>query len=109
MSLLRDLGKRIPLVGGQALLAVLVGYFTYHAIHGGRGLNALLERRDQVAEARTAHASLSAERQRIENKVQRLRRPSLDPDLLEEEAMKLLNLGHPDDYVIMLTPGEADR
>ena len=83
MSLLRDLRRRIPLVGKQALLAAVVGYFAYHAVQGQRGLKSWNDMRQQVVEAEMTLDALVAERVRIENKVTRLRRPSLDTDLLE--------------------------
>ncbi len=85
-----------------ALLAV---YFSYHLVQGEHGLIAYLELRGQVA-ARLAELDvLQAEKSKFAHRVRLLRPDSLDPDLLDEQARRMLGFAHPDEFVIF-TSGE---
>ena len=95
---------------GAAAPALLIGaalYLGYHTVHGERGLRAWLHTSAEVANLRTELAVARAERARLENRVVRLRPDSLDPDLLEERARAVLNLGHRDDLVILAPAPQA--
>ena len=49
---------------------------------------------------RSELAALQAERATIANKTRRLSSRHLDPDLLDEQARKVLGLGRPDEIII---------
>jgi len=83
-----------------------MAYFSYHAIHGDRGLTAWWALRHGIEEVRTELAMVSAERQRLEHRVRLLRDDHLHPDMLDERARGMLNLIGPDELVI-LTPQAA--
>jgi cell division protein FtsB len=89
---------------GGAVFAVvmiaLMGYLTFAALQGEHGLFSLLRVEAQEARLRGELATVQAERAAIANKTRRLSSDSLDPDLLDEQARKVLGLGRPDELII---------
>ena len=75
-------------------------YVGYQSVQGERGLLGWVERSAEVERTRAEVAALAEERSRLEHRVSRLRTDNLDLDLLDQEARRLLNLGHPDEEVI---------
>ena len=88
-------------------LALVIGYFAWHAVHGKRGLIAWVDLNHRLDMAKAELASLQSERQALERRVAGLREDAIDPDLLEEELRKLGYVG--DREVIILTPDRAKR
>ena len=88
----------------QPLMAIAVlGYFGFHALHGDRGLLAYQELGQQLAVAQSVHAEVRMEKEKLQARVAALRPESLDPDMLEERALALLNFGSSQDIVILRT------
>jgi cell division protein FtsB len=88
----------------SAVLAVLIAYFSFHALTGERGL-LTSEQRDETLVQRTAELQqVRAERMDLEARARLLRDSSLSADLLEERARSLLGFADPDDYVIRTKP-----
>jgi cell division protein FtsB len=85
----------------------LVVYFGYHMVDGSRGLPAWWQVRAELEASRTEYARLKLERAALERKVVHLRRSSLDPDLLDEQARGMLSLAGPDDVIILLDPADG--
>lgn len=100
MGAFKEVRKRFRKVLGPTLGICIVGYFAYHAMQGERGLNAWLDLKQKVAEAKVVETKIEGERHLWEQRVKLLRPDSLDPDLLEERARVMLNYGHPDETVI---------
>ena len=75
-------------------------YVGYQSVQGERGLLGWVERSAEVEKTRAEVAALAEERRRLERRVSQLRTESLDLDLLDQEARRLLNLGHPDEEVL---------
>lgn len=84
---------------GTLLLVLIFGYFLYHIISGENGFLSMIEISKKVTEAREELDSVSSERLRLENKVSLLRDESLDPDLLDEQARRLLGYVAEDETV----------
>ena len=68
----------------------LVCYLSFAALQGEHGLFSLLEVEAEEARLQERLSGLRAERAVIENKTNRLSVDSLDPDLLDEQARKVL-------------------
>lgn len=87
-------------------LACVLGlaYAIYHGVQGERGLLAWIDRSAAVERARADAAALAEERRRLERRVSLLRTESLDLDLLEEQARRLLNMGQPDEQILLHGP-----
>ena len=78
-------------------------YLAYHTVEGDRGLIAWMRLSDQVRTLEHEVATTRRDRIQVEQRVTMLRPESLDPDLLEERARVVLNLGHRDDRIILNT------
>lgn len=72
------------------------------AIAGPSGLIALGEQRRELAQRQDDVARLTAERDRLRNRVHLLDPRSADPDLAGELLRSELNVAHPDEMVMLL-------
>ena len=75
-------------------------YVGYQSVQGERGLLRWVERAAEVEKTRAEVAALADEREKLERRVSQLRTDNLDLDLLDQEARRLLNLGHPDEEIL---------
>ena len=75
-------------------------YVGYQSVQGERGLFGWIERSAEVEKTHAEVAALAEKRRQLERRVSQLRTESLDLDLLDQEARRLLNLGHPDEEVL---------
>lgn len=78
------------------------GFFVWHAYHGERGVEADLETRKQMAEIEAKLRGVRAEKAEWQKRVDLLRGPVVDRDLLDEEARNLLNRVNKADLVVIL-------
>ena len=89
---------------GGAVYAVIVialmCYLTFAALQGEHGLFRLFQVEAQETALRAELAELQAERALVANKARRLSTEHLDPDLLDEQARRILGLGRPDEMII---------
>ena len=85
-----------PLVG-----AALAIYFGYYAVYGQRGLMAVAQLEERISAAQEMLQLETERRAALERRVALLRPGSLDPDLLEERARILLNMGRGSDLIIL--------
>ena len=102
MDSFRDIRSRIRRVAFHVIAAAVVGYFVYHAVEGDRGVKRWAELQSDLGDARMQQAELRDERETLEARVNLLRRSNLDPDLLEEQAKRVLNYGRSDEFIILL-------
>ena len=101
MSLLHELRIRARHVLLPAFGVSAVVYFAYHGVNGDRGLLAWRTLERQAASARAELGRTRGEREALERRVQLLYAESLDPDMLDESARRLLNYGRPEEIVIL--------
>jgi len=92
----------VPMLG-----ALLLAYFGYHAIEGDRGLLAYLRLTQEIKKAEISRDLIQADRVQIERRVALLRPDGVDPDMLDERARLMLNLGRRDELTIMLQRADA--
>ncbi|HEX5690788.1 MAG TPA: septum formation initiator family protein [Roseiflexaceae bacterium] len=102
MAILQQLRKRQRHVILPLLFAVVFGYFAYHMMEGGRGVFAFRHLREEVGKAEETLTEVGATRKTWERRVALLRSQSLDPDMLDERARALLNVGKPDEVMIVI-------
>ena len=107
MTLVAELRRRAKTITLQVLAASVVGYFAYHAVQGEHGILRLLRLNQDLRLAEAEEARLAAEHQTLQRRVRLMRPDSLDPDMLEERALQMLNFGRDSDFVI-LTPEGAE-
>lgn len=86
----------LPVLGLGAL-----AYLGYHFFEGERGLKASWSVEKRLAKAKAERTALTAERERLESRVDLLREGSLDRDMLDERLRQMLNLVQPNDIVIL--------
>lgn len=80
-------------------LALLLGYFVFHCIYGNKGVIAYLKVNRQLEKAYDELKLLRAERIELEHNVKLLRTESLDKDMLDEQARKVLGIAAPSEQV----------
>jgi len=107
MAIGHILRRRARFVLVPVLGALLVAYFGYHAIEGDRGLLAYLKLTQELKKAEISRDLIAADRQIIERRVALLRPDGVDPDMLDERARLMLNLGRRDELTIMLQCSDA--
>ena len=95
-----DWYSRARLVAGPVVGACAIAYFTYHGIHGERGLLAWRVLEQRVAEAQIQLEALEEDRRILQSRVDYLYPKSLHPDLLDEWARRMLNYAHPEEIII---------
>ena len=81
-----------------ACLLVTV-YFTYHGIYGNRGLLRLEQIHQERLQEEAVAAEVAQKKELLQKKVQALKEGA--PDLIQEEALRVLNMGSEDDLVIL--------
>ena len=101
MTTLREIRRRARNVIGPFLGLTAVVYFGYHTVQGDRGLFAWWRLKQEVRQAEETLASIQSERDRLDHRVQQLRPDRLDPDMLEERARVMLNMGRDDEVIVL--------
>lgn len=79
-------------------------YFTYHALSGSRGVWAMVQLSHEIEAAQKELDVVRAERLQMEQRTGGLYTKSLDIDLLDEQARRLLGYAGKDEIVIYLKP-----
>jgi len=82
--------------------ALLIGYFGVNAYTGNHGLKARADLDQQIAQLSSELNALKAERATWERRVSLLKSESLDPDMLDERARRLLDYLDPRDLTLLL-------
>ncbi len=89
-----------------ALLAVV--YFAYHTWEGNRGIMAWMRLNGEIDDAEGQLARIEQERRTLEHRVLLLRPDHLDPDMLEERARAMLNMGHEGEILVFEGKNTSD-
>ena len=82
-------------------------FFIWHAFHGERGIEADKETRRQLVEVEAQLKTLRAEKAQWQKRIDLLRGPDIDRDLLDEEARNLLNRVNRTDLLVLLPPAKG--
>ena len=82
------------------LVSVLVTvYFVYHGIYGNRGILRLNQiHQERIQEEKVAD-EVRSEKELLKKKVEALKNGA--PDLVQEEALRVLNMGTESDLIIL--------
>ncbi len=83
------------------ICAGLICYFGYHIISGGRGILAYFKLNSQISSLQSELELVRMERLGLEHNANLLKSESLDLDLLEEQAKKILGYAKPQEVVII--------
>lgn len=101
MALMGEIRRRVRHVAGPVAMAGIAAYFGYHVVEGDRGLIAWWQVTSQLESAEATLERVRDQRVTLERRVGLLGSESLDLDLLDERAHLMLNLGRPDEVVIL--------
>jgi cell division protein FtsB len=101
MLITKEIRRRARHVVGPFLGLTLVVYFAYHTVQGDRGLMAWWQLNQEVKQAEETLAQLDETRTTLDRRASLLRPDHLDPDMLEERARLMLNMGRDDEVVVL--------
>lgn len=87
---------------GPALAIVLLALFAGYAVLGSNGILAWGDYSRALQERQRELAAVSADRDRLKNRVNLLNPRHADPDLVDELVRRELNVGHPDEVIVPL-------
>lgn len=76
-------------------------YLLFHALHGDRGLYALVREQRQLVAVQQELAETKTERERVELRVSHLRSNNLDLDLLDEQMRRMMGVMKPGEVVML--------
>lgn len=88
--------------GITLLVTFFIFYFSYHIMSGENGLRTMFDLNGQLHVSKQELESVQIERMQLEHKVNRMYKHSLDPDLLDEQARRVLGYAGKDETVIYL-------
>src|SRR5262245_39276306 len=101
MIVVREIRKRAKWLVGPLVGLALSAYFGYHLIEGDRGLRAWVRAAQELRVSQETLASVSARRGELEHRVSHMRPDHVDPDLLDTQVRKTLDLVSPNELVIL--------
>jgi cell division protein FtsB len=78
----------------------MLGYFGWYAFHGARGYPYRDRLVAQLVFTTQAASDMTRQRQTIEDRVKLMRPESIDPDLLDELARRVLYVGKSNDIIV---------
>ena len=85
-------------------LVCLIGYLTWHAIHGERSFSQAERLVTRIATLAAERDEVRKRRMALDDRVALIRPESIDPDVLEELARRKLGFVRPGDIVIHTDP-----
>jgi len=104
MIVLREMRRRGRVLVAPVVGLALTGYFAYHLVEGERGLRAWVRVAQELRLSRESLTAVAAERAALEHRVAHMRPDHVDPDLLDSQVRKTLDVVAPDEVVIVLPP-----
>ena len=83
------------------LFILITVYFGYHGVYGNHGLLRLNQLKEETQDVGVILNDLNTDVVALKTKVDAIKKGS--PDLIEEELLRVLNMGDSDDLVILTT------
>jgi cell division protein FtsB len=83
-------------------------YLGYHALHGERGLYALMRENHELSKLEAELKNTQSEREKMELRVSHLRDGSLDRDLLDEQMRRMMGVMK-NGEMMLLTGGDRSH
>jgi cell division protein FtsB len=102
MIVMREIRRRARALTWPAIGIIVTGYFGYHLVEGDRGLRAWVRLSQELRQAQQQLEVASAKRSELQHRVAHMRADHVDPDLLESQIRKTLDVLRPDEFVIPL-------
>lgn len=83
------------------LLVCALFYFSYHTMHGERGLYALFREKHEQITLQKELAETRTQREKMELRVSHMRDGSLDLDLLDEQMRRMMGVMKKGEIVVL--------
>jgi cell division protein FtsB len=100
MVVFREMRRHARVLIAPVLGIAATGYFIYHGIEGDRGIRAWVRVNHDLRIARDNLADVESQRAALDHRVAGMRE-HVDPDLLDEEVRRNLDMGQPNEIVII--------
>ncbi len=104
MIVLREMRRRAKVLVSPVLGLAVTGYFAYHLVEGDRGLRAWVHVAQELRLAKENLSAVEADRAALDHRVSHMRPDHVDPDLLDSQVRRTLDVASPDEIVIMEPP-----
>ena len=101
MGIISELQNLVKNSGILMFFVVLFFYFAFYTINGERGLRRYLHLRQEIEYAEQVAEKYNQEKIQLEEKIKLMSSTSLDLDMLDERARKVLNLVKQDEFIIL--------
>lgn len=89
---------------GSVLLGLCVSlfcYFGYHTINGDHGIEARGVLKTKISRLSLDLSHLTRRRQLLDRDVALMQPDQIDPDILDEQARRVLNFARPDEIIVL--------
>jgi cell division protein FtsB len=98
-------------MGKQKVLFIVAAlgccvYFAYHLTHGRRGLSVYFDLKNALVLSAQRLDHVHENQARWQKSVNGIKAPTINQDLLDERVRWVLNYGHDQDRIILLTDDE---
>jgi cell division protein FtsB len=104
MIVLREMRRRARVLLPPVLGLAVTGYFAYHLVEGDRGLLAWVRVTQELRLAKQTLSAVAADWAALDHRVSHMRPDHVDPDLLDSQARRTLDVVAPDEIVIIEHP-----
>lgn len=94
---------------GYLFCVLILFYLAFHTVSGERGIFALLRESRKLDALKTEVQETKAKREVLEKKVQKLSNNSLDLDLLDEQARKVLGTTGKNEVVLFFDSDKSEK
>lgn len=101
MVVFREMRRHARVLIAPVLGIAATGYFIYHGIEGDRGVGAWVRINHELRIAQDNLDAVTKQREAIEHRVRDMRPDHVDPDLLDEQIRKTLDMAQPNEIVII--------
>ena len=101
MVVFREMRRRAGVLIAPVLGIVATGYCVYHTIEGDHGVAAWVRINHELHAAQDNLDAVTQRRMMLDHKDGEMRPDHVDPDLLDEEVRKSLDMAQPNEIVII--------
>lgn len=93
----------------SSVVLLFLVYFLFYSIYGDRGVIAYFKWQNNLETARSTLDEVKGQKLEIEHKVKLLRPESLDTDMLDEQARKLLGVSKKTEQVFVANDEKTNQ
>lgn len=90
------------------LVGFIMLYLVFHALNGNHGVYALFKELKRQDANEVLLADLRAQRMKLEHRVTMISGETLDLDLLDEQARRVLGYTNPNELIYLLPPKQIN-